>query len=136
MSNTQCQYCGLSNFAGSRICSGCGNLLAQRPTSTKNRRVRPRISLLAVLAFAIGILILYNYWGGFEPADKKSGNGIYRRPVESNDKNAGVSRTESDRQRAGTYGTALQNSNSLSESKRHNDEVNKAIHASQGTAQK
>src|SRR2546430_1936124 len=113
MSSIKCKNCGLSNFANATVCVRCDHFLTQS-SNAKISKDPPRISFVALLAFTIVGVILYYAWGGFqESMEQVNSNDANRIAIQSQDKYAGLPRTEYDRQRAGGSGTAVQNSNSL-----------------------
>ena len=63
-------------------------------------------------------------------------NEAQRLAVEAKDNPARLSRSDYQQQRASQFSTAIKNSNNLSEAKKHNDETQKALSASEGDPQK
>jgi hypothetical protein len=110
------------------VCKRCGNPL-QRPNKEKTP---VRFSFYTLLAFAVVGVVIYYAFGGFENSlDKVNRDEANQGAVQRKDNPNGLSRSEYDKQRAGQYGVAVRNSNSLSEAERHNEELKKAMQESQ-----
>jgi len=94
---------------------------------------RPRISLVSLLALAMLGYLVYYMFGGFEQSlEKVNSAEADHLAIQARDKPGNLSRTQYDRQRAGQYGNAIQNSNSLGEARSHNEEVRQMMQAGQG----
>jgi len=130
MSSIKCKNCGLTNFPDANACSRCGNPFIRRSKEQKSRKP----SIFALIAFGVVAVIAYYAFGGFEQSMNQV-NAVEANRIASQPKqqDAGLSRTEYDQKHAGQYGSAIQNSNSLSENQKHNDEIQKAMNASQGS---
>jgi hypothetical protein len=95
--------------------------------------VRPRISLVSLLAFAVLAYLAYYMFGGFEQSlERVNSAEANRMAMQAKDNPNNLSRSQYDRQRAGQYGGAVQNSNSLAEARSHNEEVRQLMQAGQG----
>lgn len=129
MNSIRCKQCELLNFSDSALCKRCGNPLR---TPKKKRKRRP-FSFITVLAIAALAAVIYYAYGGLQRsmADKET-PGTDRRATETRANSNRSSRSEYDRQRAARFGEAVKNSNSLGESRNHNDELQRAIRQSQG----
>jgi hypothetical protein len=105
-------------------------------SSAAQNTVRPRFSLISLLAFAVLAFIAYYLFGGFEHAMEKVNSAeANRAAAQPIDNPAGLSKSEYERQRANQYGNAVQNSNSLSVVRNHNEEVRQMMQAGQGNEQ-
>src|SRR2546423_1441353 len=136
MSSIKCKYCGLTNFADAMQCKRCGNHLASDPKG-KHQKSPRRFSLMSLLVYAGVAVLVYYMMGGFEQTmSQVNANEANRVASQQKDPDAGLSRTQSDQKRSGTYGAAVQNSNSFSENQKHNDDIQKAMNATQGSPQK
>ena len=132
MSSIRCKYCGLTNFADAFECKRCGRPMG---SSRDNKRQRPpaRFSYISLLIFACVALLVYYMMGGFEQKMAQiNANEADRVETQKKDPDAGLSRTQYDQKRSGQYGSALQNSNSLQENQKHNEDVKKAMSAAEG----
>lgn len=136
MSSVKCKYCGLANFTDAVICARCKTSLHQAATIKKQRAPRS-FSYVTVLIFAAVAVVLYYMAGGFQTSmNQVNANDANRVASQPKDPDAGLSRTEYDKKRAGQYGGAVQNSNSFSENQKHNEDIQKMMNASQGQQQK
>lgn len=136
MSSIKCRNCGLANFAYDDRCKRCGNSLSE--TTRKSKARRPRrfsISFLVIIALAAGFAY-YAYYGMQKSAEDIYANEIKRVAEQQTDKTAGLSRSEYEKQRSGTYGSAIQNSNSFAAHNQHIQDTEKlmqtAANAQQG----
>jgi hypothetical protein len=124
MSSIRCKYCGLTNFVDAVVCKRCGNPL-RRP-ETKKPPVR--FSFYSLLVFAVVGVVVYYAIGGFESSmSKVNADEANQQAIQQKDNPNGLSRSEYDKQRAGQYGGAVRNSNSLNEAQKHNEELKKAM---------
>ena len=132
MSSIRCKYCGLTNFADAFECKRCGRQLGSA-RGKKRQRPPARFSYVSLLIFAAVALLVYYMMGGFEQKMAEiNANEANRVETQEKDPDAGLSRTEYDQKRSGQYGTAVQNSNSLAENQKHNEDLQKAMSAAEG----
>ena len=137
MSSNKCKYCGLTNFPDAFSCKRCGMHLGYSPKNAKRRRGPSKYSIVSLLIFAGLMILAYYMVGGFEQSmERIDASEANRMATQPKQQDAGLSRTQYDQKRAGTYGTAVQNSNSFAENQKHNDEIQKAMNASQGSTQR
>jgi hypothetical protein len=124
MSSIRCKNCGLTNFVEAIVCKRCGI-----PLRTPEKPKPPvRFSFYALLAFAVVGLIVYYSIGGLESSfDQVNATESNQQALQHKENPAGLSRTEYDRQRSNQYGGAVRNSNSLSETQKHNEDLQKAM---------
>ena len=129
MKSIKCKNCGLSNFSTEPECRRCGYsfLTASKTKSEKTPRSFSLSSLLMVAV--VGGLIYYFYSGTQDSLEKVNANDAKRvasqpaeRPV-----TPGLSRTQYDQQKAGTYGDAVKNSSSLGAHEKHIDDSQKMM---------
>src|SRR5215216_5377113 len=128
MSSIKCKNCGLKNFAYENACKRCGEPFH---LSAKSKSVRPRrfsLSSLLIIAFVGGFAYYANY-GLQSSADDIYAKELKRLEEQKQDKTAGLSRTQYEKQRSGTYGAAVQNSNSIAAHNDHLRETEKAEQA-------
>ena len=69
----------------------------------------------------------YAYYGLQKEADEIYANEMKRLEQQRTDKTAGLSRSEYEKQRTGTYGSAIQNSNSLAAHTQHVKDTEKLM---------
>ena len=132
MSSIKCKNCGLKNFAYEEACRRCGELFSKK---SKVRRPR-RFSLgsLLIVAFAGGFAY-YAYYGMQKSADDVYAGEMKRIETQKTDKTAGLSRSEYQKQRTGTFGSAIKSSNSFSAHNEHIAETQRAMEAASNTQQ-
>jgi hypothetical protein len=136
MSSIRCKSCGLTNFAHAETCARCNNPFNQTAKSKKQKSPRS-FSYVTLAVFATVAVIVYYMIGGFQTSmNQVNANEANRVASQAKDPDAGLSRTEYDKKRAGQYGSAVQNSNSFSENQKHNEDIQKMMNASQGQQQK
>lgn len=129
MNSIKCKNCGLSNFANDSECRRCGhNFLST--AKAKKEKTPSRFGLSSLLLFAaIGGLAYWVYTGTQGSIDKVNANDAKRvasqpaeRPLAP-----GLSRTQYDQQKAGTYGDAVKNSSSLEAHQQHINDSQKMM---------
>ncbi len=134
MSSVRCKHCGLSNFPHEDECTRCGNWLSKPKKHDKPPR---RFSFFSLIAFAVVGVIVYYAFSDFQKSmDQINKNEAERIATEAKDNPNRLSKSEYERQRAAQFGSAVKNSNNLSEAQKHNNETQKALNASQGEPQK
>lgn len=132
MRSEKCTKCGLVNPVGADGCLRCGSRLAKMsprssgPQSPKEAArkfsLRPWIILLA-----LGAIGYYLYSGVERSYENVAATDDKRVATERKDAPPGLTRTEYDNRRAGQYGNAITNSNSLATSQQHTNEINKLM---------
>jgi len=134
MSSVRCKHCGLANFPHEDECTRCGNWLSKPKKKDKPPR---RFSLFSLIAFAVVSVIVYYAFGDFQKSmEEINKNEAQRLAVEAKDNPNRSSRSENERQRASQFSKAVANNSDLSEAKKHNDQTQRALNASQGEPQK
>ncbi|MFL6467774.1 MAG: hypothetical protein ACJ72Z_07430 [Pyrinomonadaceae bacterium] len=134
MSSNKCKNCGLANFAYDDVCRRCGISFAVKGKSKAMRPRRFSLSSLLIIAF-VGGFAYYVYQGMQSSADEVYAGEMRRLAEQKKDKTAGLPRTEYDRQRAGSYGNALQSSNSFAGHNQHIEDTQKAMQAATNAQQ-
>lgn len=124
MNSTKCPKCGLANFASDLECRRCRTLLFQ----TKSGR-RPRFPLVALLVLAgVAAAFYYMFLGVQDSVEKVNSSEVNRVAAQpANQPDAGLSRTEHDRQRSQRVANAVGASSGLSEHSNRTQETQKAI---------
>jgi hypothetical protein len=129
MKSIKCKNCGLSNFSSEVECRRCGNSFL-KTAQTKSERPPRRFSLSTLLMVALACgLVYYFYSGSRDSMEKVNANDAKRvasqpeeRPV-----TPGLSRSQYDQQKAGTYGDAVKNSSSLGAHQQHINDSQKMM---------
>jgi hypothetical protein len=137
MGSIKCKNCGLTNFSDAHVCKRCNEPFGQKPKAKKEKAPRS-FSYVSLIAFAVvAIVIYYAYFGmqtSMHEVDANEANRLASQPKQTEP--AGLSRSEYDRQHANQVGSAIQNNNSFSQNQSHNDDIQKAMQASQGSPQR
>ena len=135
MNSIKCKKCSVMNFSDAVVCARCGAYLLRM--SSEKEKPKLRFSFAALLAFAIVGAILYYIYDGLQKSmDEVNAREANRTAVQPRQTPSGLTRTESERQHSSQVGTAIQNSNSLSQTQKHNEEIRKMTESSQGAPQK
>jgi hypothetical protein len=124
----------LTNFAYDEACRRCGTLFLQKPKSKAKTPRRFSFGSLLIVAFAAGFAY-YLYQGMQKSADDVYADELKRIEEQKKDKTAGLSRSEYEKQRTGTYFQAVKSSNSLSAHDEHIAETQKAMEAASNAQQ-
>lgn len=130
MSSNKCKNCGLTNFAYDDACRRCGRPFAPRPKTKQRRPRRFSVSSFLIVAFVAGFAY-YSYYGLQQSADDVYASEKKRLEEQKKDKTAGLSRSEYEKQRSQTYGSAIQSSNSFAA---HNEHIQQTQQAMQTVA--
>jgi len=134
MSSTKCKNCGLTNFAYDEACRRCGVPFLQKPKRKAKTPRRFSFGSLLIVAFTAGFAY-YLYQGMQKSADDVYADELKRIEEQKKDKTAGLSRSEYEKQRTGTYFQAVKSSNSLSAHNEHIAETQKAMEAATNAQQ-
>jgi hypothetical protein len=86
-----------------------------------------------VIVVLVAGFAYYAYYGIQKEADEIKANEANRLAQQQMDKTAGLSRGEYQKQRAASYGSAIQSSNSLAAHNQHVQETEKLMQASSNT---
>lgn len=130
MSSNTCKNCGLVNFAYDESCKRCGNAFEQKGKSKPWKPRRFSLSSLVIVAI-LGGFAYYAYHGLQRSADDVYAGEMKRIEEQKKDKTAGLSRSEYEKQRTQTYGSAVQNSNSFAA---HNEQIQQTQKAMEAAA--
>ena len=129
MSSMKCKNCGLTNFAGEQHCRRCSTLLYSPAPLKKEKRPRrfSVISLAIYAALAFGGYHLYQ--GAMTSIEDVNKNDAYRVGTQPEQKTqqAGLSRTEQDRQRASQFSNNLKDNPSFQAKRKQEEETQKAM---------
>src|SRR5215218_2415806 len=129
MNSIKCKNCGLSNFSTDVECRRCGNSFL-KTSKTKKEKTPSSFSMSSLLMLAVvGGLVYYFYSGtqsSIEKVNANEANRIASQPAER-PLTPGLSRTQYDQQKAGTYGDAVRNSSSLGAHQQHIDDSQKMM---------
>lgn len=125
MNSIKCKKCGLSNFPSDNTCRRCGyEFTAKRQEKPKGSRANSLVTLVILAAVAGGAYYIFSgMQQSVSDVNTADANRVAAQPAQQQP--AGLSRTEYDRQRAGQYGNAIQNSPALTEARRQEDEREK-----------
>ena len=133
MSSIKCKNCGLPNFQHDDACRRCGTPFLKK--KSKGRRPR-RFSFgsLLIVAF-LGGFAYYAYYGMQKSADDVYAGEIKRIETQKQDKTAGLSRSEYQKERTETFGSAIKGSNSFAAHNEHMAETQRAMQAASNAQQ-
>src|SRR5262245_49939152 len=107
MSSNKCKNCGLTNFAYDDACRRCGSPFVPKPKTKQRRPRRFSFSSLLIVGFVAGFAY-YSYYGLQQSADDVYASEKKRVEEQKKDKTAGLSRSQYEKQRSQTYGSAIQ----------------------------
>lgn len=134
MSRNKCRNCELVNAVSDVACRRCGMEIGKTVTKTSDRRgpreAAKRSSWLYTLLFLALVGWAANYFltgveRSYNDVRASEGKSVANQPKQPSE---GLSnRTEVDQKRTGSYKNAVQNSQGLSESQKHNDDVKKLM---------
>ena len=141
MHSEKCNYCSLVNLASDTVCRRCGHELSvgnRKSNAPRSPREAAKSGswLYTILFLTLIGGVAYYLFSGVEKSysDVKASeaNRISAQPKQQ----AGLSRSEMDKQRAGQYGNAVQNSPGLATSQKHNEEIKQLMQAGSNQPQK
>src|SRR5438477_12247450 len=134
MKKNKCSRCGLINLASDAFCRRCGEEIGRKsmqsyPSRSPREAAKRSSSFYTLLAvLLIGAPVAYFYFGVERSLNDIKGTGTNRIATQPKQPTEGLSsRSEQDQKRAGKYGTALQNSQDLATSQKHNEDIKKLI---------
>ena len=126
-SSIRCNNCGLTNFAYEDRCKRCRQSLIEQKSKKRAKQPR-RFSIWSLVIVAlVGGFAYYAYNGIQKSTDELYANEMKRIDQQKTDKTAGLSRSEYEKQRTGTYGSAIQNSNSFAAHNQHIKDTEKLM---------
>jgi hypothetical protein len=138
MDKTKCTKCGLVNLTSDHDCRRCGHDMGTR-FMVSSQRIGPReaakssswLSTLVILALIVGAA--YYLFSGVEKSYNEVKTTERTRPGFDANKPADTTGTRSqfEQQQKQNYKSAIQNSQGLSESQKHNEETQKLMQTAQ-----
>jgi hypothetical protein len=132
MSSKKCKNCGLPNFQHDDACRRCGELFHRKKSNTRPRRFS--FGSLLIIVF-VGGFAYYAYYGLQKSADDVYAGEAQRLAQQKQDRSAGLSRSEYQKQKTETFGSAVKNSNSFGAHNEHIAETEKAMQAAANAQQ-
>ena len=129
MNSIKCNNCGLTNFADVFDCRRCGQSLFASQPKPKRVGKKPRpFSVWSLLMIAIVVGIVYYFYNGVQTSMQELEIEEQKR-LASQPKNqpTGLSRSQAEQQRTGTYGNLVSNSQSLKDHQNRVDETQKVM---------
>jgi hypothetical protein len=125
----KCRNCGLSNFDSAAECRRCGTAFSREQTNRVGKRP-PRFSVASLIVYAVVALGgYYLYAGIYRSVVEVDANDAYRVGSQPPQKagQQGLTRSESDRQRANGVGQAIKQNPAIQSQEHHNEEMQQAI---------
>ena len=132
MEAIKCSQCHLMNLPTVFRCRRCGHVIGI-PEADRIRGPRQRSNgvsswLYTILALALVAAAAAYVYQGFEKSfNQIQANEAKRTAKQGNAQPPALSRSQFEKQQAGHYGTAIQNSNGLAQSQKHVEDVEKLI---------
>ena len=133
--NSRCNKCGLANFAEAVQCRRCSAQLYGKSPQKKEKRPR-RFSIISLAIYAALIYGgYYLYQDAMRSFEEVNNSDRYRVGAQAPQKaqQAGLTRSEQDRQRASNFGSAVKDSPSLEAKRKQEEETQKAIQQASGS---
>ena len=129
MNSIKCNNCGLTNFADVFDCRRCGQSLISSQPKQKRVGKKPRpFSVWSLLMVAIVVGIVYYFYHGVQTSMQELEFEEEKRiATQPRAQPGGLSRSQVQQQRTGTYGNLVSNSQSLKDHQKHIDETQKAM---------
>lgn len=129
MNSKKCKNCGLTNFPNDLECRRCG-LIFVRDAPKKRQGSPARFSVWSLLMIAAVLGVVYYFYTGVQASmdeiDRNEAKRLATQPPPKPEQQ-GLSRTQYDQQRAGTYADAVKNSASLNAHQKRVEETEKAV---------
>ena len=129
MNSLKCSNCGLTNFPDVFDCRRCGESLFS-PHQQKKRvgQAQRWFSVWSLLMIAIVVGIVYYFYNGVQTSMQELELDEQKRQAsQPRVQPAGLSRSQAEQQRSGSYGNLVGNSQSLKEHQKHIDETQKIM---------
>jgi hypothetical protein len=128
----KCSQCHLMNPPTAFRCRRCGHVVGipepDRVPGPRERSNGVSSWLYTLLALALVVAAAAYIYQGFEKSfSQVQANEAKRTAKQVNTQPPALSRSQFEKQQAGHYGTAIQNSNGLAQSQKHVDEVEKLM---------
>lgn len=128
MNSIKCNNCGLKNFASDIECRRCGFSFVQAALKKRQRPPR-RFSIWSLLMIAGVLGVVYYFYSGVQTSvdeiTASEAKRVASQPAAQ--PTQGLSRTQHDQQRAGHYGDAVKNSQSLNAHQKRVEETEKTV---------
>ncbi len=130
MSSVKCKNCSLINFSSEETCRRCGEPFANAAGKKQQDGKKGGFSIYSlvfvVIAAAIGY---YAYFGIQSNVVQINSNEANRVAQQKKDPTAGMSRTQYEKHRTGTYGNAMSNNPSFQAKRKQEEETQKVMQA-------
>ena len=131
MNSLKCSNCGLTNFPDVFDCRRCGeSLFSNRQQKKRVGSGQRWISVWSLLMIAVVAGIVYYFYHGVQVSMQELELEEQKRissQSRAQPQQPGLSRSQAEQQRAGSYASAVSNSQSLKEHQKHIDETQKAM---------
>ena len=128
MNSIRCKNCGLKNFPLDPECKRCGySFVAYRRKRGKKPR---RFSVWSLLMITIVLGLVYYFYDGVRQSMAEIEANEAKRiatQTKTRSADAGLSRSQSDQRRAGSFGDAVKNSSSLDAHQQRVNQTEKAL---------
>ena len=130
MNSIKCRNCGLSNFSTDTECRRCGNSLFESATQKRADKPPRRFSIFPWIFIAIAIGVGYYFYTGVqENVGQINASEANRLAEQKKDPTAGLSRTQYEKHRTGTYSNAMVNNPSFQAQRKHDEDTQKVMQA-------
>ena len=126
MNSLKCINCGLTNFPDVFDCRRCGESLFSKRQEKKRMKTPRWLSVWSLLMIAVVVGIVYYFYHGVQVSMQELELEEQKR-LATQGKPPQLSRSQAEKQRAGSYGSAVSNSQSLKEHQKHIDETQKIM---------
>ena len=128
MNSIKCNNCGLTNFPDVFDCRRCGESLFSTHQVKKRAKTQRWFSAWSLLMIAIVVGIVYYFYNGVQTSMQQlEVEEQQRLASQSKAQPAGLSRSQAEQQRTGTYGNLVSNSQSLKDHQKHIDDTEKLM---------
>ncbi len=131
MSSVKCKNCSLINFSSEETCRRCGEPIGGSAVAkAKGEPRRGGFSIYSLIFVVIAAAIgYYAYFGIQSNVVQINSNEANRVAQQKNDPTAGMSRTQYEKHRTGTYGNAMSNNPSFQAKRKQEGETQKVMQA-------
>jgi ribosomal protein L40E len=135
MNSMKCKKCGLSNFASATECRRCGFSFVRSAGRDQPQVKKKGSHIWSLLMLAGAMAVIYCFYSGVRHSvDEVNAEANRAAQPAGRPEPQGLSRTEYDRRRAGSYGTAVRESNSLAQHDQHIRETERAMQQASGSS--
>jgi len=125
MNSKKCKNCGLANFSDDLECRRCGQFFVV----TSKPKSRSPISIWSLLFIAFVAGLFYYFYHGIEQSIEEVSTSEARRLAAQpavKPEQQGLSRSQADQQRSGTFANNIRESQSLADHNKHIRDTEKA----------